>query len=292
MVVKFRILVTGASGQVGQQLVKSLNDRQDFVAIAKSHQDLDICDSIEVLRVITTGLDAVVNCAAYTAVDLAQSNAPSAWSINVEGPKQLAKACALANIPLLHYSSDYVYDNGQTTPYSEADPCNPKSIYAISKYLGEQEALYHHARTVVIRTSWVYADQGQNFVNTILKLAKEKSNIKVVNDQIGAPTYTPDLVQATIKILSSVLEPSEIQAQYGIYNFANQGVISWFDFASEIIKISGLACVVEPVPSTAYPRPAPRPQYSVFNLAKIKHSFDPQIPFWQDSLAVSLRSPR
>ncbi len=284
----FNILVIGAGGQVGSQLVQSLNLHPRFNTISGLHSDIDICRVDSIKKALNQSIDAVVNCAAYTAVDLAQSNPEPAWRVNALGPMLLAKACQNANIPLIHYSSDYVYHNGLFRPLLETDPCNPKSVYAISKYLGEQDALYHHSKTVVIRTSWVYADQGQNFVNTISRLSKEKSKIQVVNDQFGAPTYTPDLVSATIKVLEYIVNPSLTFDKYGIYNFANEGGISWYEFAKEIIRLLQSNCEVEPVPTAAFPRPAPRPPYSVFDLSSIKSTFDLTIPAWDLSLVHSI----
>ncbi|MBK8776725.1 MAG: dTDP-4-dehydrorhamnose reductase [Saprospiraceae bacterium] len=279
----FNILVTGAHGQVGSQLVLRLKQEADIKVHAYGHKQLDLTDANAILHVITDEIHAVVNCAAYTQVDLAQSDPSAAWNINAVAPELMAKACHQKNILFLHYSTDYVYDNDQTRPLTETDPCCPKSIYAITKYEGEQKALYYNPKTIILRTSWVYSRQGQNFVNTIIRLAQEKSELLVVDDQLGAPTYTPNLVDATLTILRRYLEYGSSNI-FGIYNFANDGAISWYEFAKKIVAMRLIDCKVLPTSTQSFPRPAPRPRYSIFELTKIQAVFGIKPVPWEIAL--------
>ena len=279
-----KILITGAQGQVGSQFIAALNQSSEYLPISYSHVEFDITDPQSIQIIFNQNFSAVINCAAYTAVDLAESESNLAWKVNVYATKLLALACADKKIPLIHFSSDYVYDNNLNRPLKETDPCNPKSIYAITKYCGEQAALYYHRQSIIIRTSWVYSKLGQNFVNTILRLSKEKAELSIINDQIGAPTYTLDLVNTTMTILKNVLQQQTKNSLFGIYNFSNAGNISWFDFANEIIKLSDSPCKLRPVPTVEFPRPAARPAFSVFDMTKILSTFGVELKDWRESL--------
>ena len=287
---QYKILITGSQGQVGTQCMKTINESDHLLPVSFSHAEFNICDRASINAIFKYDFNAVINCAAFTAVDAAQSDIDSAWNVNAIAPKLLAIACHQKKIPLIHFSSDYVYDNGQQKPLQETDPCNPKSIYAISKFAGEQEALYYHNQTIIIRTSWVYSKTGQNFVNTILKLAKSKKELEIVDDQIGSPTYTPDLVDAVLNILGNLISNKYEPMLSGIYNFSNTGPISWYDFAVEIIKYSGVECRLIPVASNRFPRPAPRPAYSFFDLSKIQQRFGIVPLNWKTSLHHCLKS--
>ncbi|MEO5583077.1 MAG: dTDP-4-dehydrorhamnose reductase [Saprospiraceae bacterium] len=290
MPVQYKILITGSQGQVGSQCIRAISESFQFMPISFSHAEFNICDQASIDKIFEYEFNAVINCAAFTAVDAAQSDIDTAWKVNAIAPKLLAKACHQKKIPLLHFSTDYVYDNGLKIPLKETSPCNPKSIYAVSKYVGEQEALYYHDQTIIFRTSWVYSKTGQNFVNTILRMAKNKNELEIVDDQIGSPTYTPDLVDAVLIVLYKLLLNKTELAFNGIFNFSNAGMISWYDFAVEIIKYSGIDCKLIPVSSMQFPRPAPRPAYSVFDLSKINQIFGIQPLNWIVSLHHCLKS--
>ena len=283
------ILITGAHGQVGLQCIESMSQGREFEPLSYPHKEFDICDRSSIEKIFRKDFSAVINCAAYTAVDMAQTETEKAWASNALAPKLLSIACASKEVPLIHFSTDYVYDNGLYTPLKESDPCNPKSIYAISKYIGEQEALYYHDSTLIIRTSWVYSRNGQNFVNTIRKLASERDVLNIVHDQIGAPTYTPDLVGSILQILYGILQGSGDKNSFGIYNYSNSGAISWYEFAQEILRFSPHKCQLIPVPTTSFPRPAHRAAFSVFDLSKIQNSFGTITRPWQEALADCLQ---
>jgi dTDP-4-dehydrorhamnose reductase len=281
----YNILITGAGGQLGHALDLLLGSQHAFNPVALPHTGLDITDADSLRDCLDTHrIHLVVNTAAYTSVDLAESSPDRAWLVNAEGPRQIAIACRKKQIPLIHFSTDYVYHNALRRPLLETDPCNPGNVYGASKLAGEQKTLYHHPHTVVIRTSWLYGREGNNFVNTIKRLSSEKPVLEVVNDQIGAPTYVPDLAAATLTILSKVLPESGNPSWYGIFNFANEGEASWFDFASAIVSSSSTTCSVHPVATSVFPRPAARPSYSLFNLNKIKSTFHLSIRDWKTAL--------
>lgn len=281
----YNILITGARGQLGNSLNQILGKQDALHPVALPHGTLDITDP-ESLRdcLETNRIHLVLNTAAYTAVDLAERSPDQAWLANAEGPRQVAIACLNKQIPLIHYSTDYVYHNTLRRPLQETDPCNPMNVYGASKLSGEQKACYHLAQTVVIRTSWLYAREGNNFYNTIKRLAGERPALDVVSDQWGAPTYVPDLAAATVAILTRVLQQKGNPSWYGIFNFANEGEASWFDFASNIVAGTNSGCIVKPVPTSAFPRPACRPSYSTFNLNKIKSTFQLSIRDWKTAL--------
>nr|WP_290934408.1 dTDP-4-dehydrorhamnose reductase [Haliscomenobacter sp.] len=220
---------------------------------------------------------------AYTAVDKAEQENELAFAINAHAPGILAEACWEKGVQLIHYSSDYVYHNGINRPLLETDPSMPRSIYAHSKLEGDKRVLAHPG-ALVFRTSWVYSSFGHNFVKTMLRLGQERDTLRVVNDQIGTPTYARDIARMSLQILLS--EQSGEQA--GIFNYSNEGVCSWYDFARAIFDLSGIPCRVEPIPSTAYPTPAARPSYSVLDKSKFKAAFGLEIPYWRDSLVECL----
>ena len=281
----YNILITGARGQLGNSLNQFLGKHDAFHPVALPQGTLDITDPENLRDCLETyRIHLVLNTAAYTAVDLAESSPDQAWLVNAEGPRQVAIACRNKQIPLIHYSTDYVYHNTLHRPLQETDPCNPMNVYGASKLSGEQKALYHLAQTVVIRTSWLYARVGNNFFNTIKRLAGERPTFDVVSDQRGAPTYVPDLAAATVAILTKVLQQQGNPSWYGIFNFANEGEASWFDFASGIVERGSSGCTVKPVPTSAFLRPALRPSYSIFNLNKIKSTYQLSIRDWKTAL--------
>lgn len=231
-----------------------------------------------------------MNCAAYTAVDKAESEPVLAKKINVSGAKNLAEACVGQGIPLVHLSTDYVYHNRQNTPFRESDPVSPKSVYARTKLAGDRAALKANPLAIIVRTSWVYSEFGNNFVKTMLRLGAERPALNVVFDQIGTPTYAPDLAAAILKIIQKV-ENKEVVPKNaaGIWHYSNEGVTSWYDFAQAIFEIKNLACRVNPIETKDFPTPAARPPFSLLNKGKIKAVFGLEIPYWRDSLAICLR---
>lgn len=286
------ILVTGANGQLAGCFKAILPP--DQTVFVHSGQ-LDITNAKAVRQLLAQyPFQWCINCAAYTAVDKAESEAAKARKVNVDGTRRLAQICAEKGVFLIHFSSDYVYHSRQNTPYRESDPVQPKGVYARTKLAGERAALTAYpAGVMVIRTSWVYAPQGHNFVNTMRRLGAERPQLNVVYDQIGAPTYAPDLAAAVWHILQKAEKNPEIRAQMpGIWNYANEGVTSWYDFASAIIEMSGLPCRVLPIASAQYPTPATRPPFSVLNKEKIKSTFGLEIPHWRDGLQRCLTEIR
>ena len=284
------VLVTGANGQLGrcfQALAYQFPDISFHFADSKA---LDITNTKDVERFFEQHeIHWCINCAAYTAVDKAESEPDQARKINVTGTKNLAIACAKKGVGLIHISTDYVYHNQQNTPFIETDPVSPKGVYAMTKLKGEQAAMKAHPTTMVIRTSWVYAKHGHNFVNTMLRLGADRSELSVVFDQIGSPTYAPDLAMAIVQIIQKV-DTKEVNHHdlAGIWHYSNEGVTSWYDFAKAIFEIKGMPCQVRPIESKDFPTPAKRPPFSVLNKGKIKQSFDIDIPHWRDGLSRCL----
>lgn len=291
------ILVTGANGQLGQCFQKLAGAMPDTEFVFKSSRELDITSFRQVQQLIRslTGSGKqlwVINCAAYTAVDKAESESLLARKVNVEGVKNLARVCAEHQLPLVHFSTDYVYNSRKNTPFVETDPVRPQGVYAKTKYQGEQAALkYHRSLTMVIRTSWVYSEFGHNFVKTMLRLGAERSSIRVVWDQIGSPTNATDLASAVLNIYKHV-EKGQIPLSSiaGIWHYANEGVASWYDLASAIFEYRQLSCQIEPIRTEEYPTPAQRPPFSVLDKSKIKTAFGLDIPHWRESLKKCLDS--
>ncbi len=264
-------LITGARGQLGQELAQRLPD-----AICADVDMLDITDLDAVQRFVAdNNIDTIINCAAYTAVDKAESEPDLAEKINVIGPKNLAQTGA----KIVHISTDYVFDGRAFRPYKPDDKTNPGTVYGKTKRDGEIAVLENAKCAVIIRTAWLYSAKGNNFVKTMRRLGAEKNSINVVEDQIGSPTFAADLADAIVQIIPQ-LKPENS----GIYHFTNQGVCSWYDFAVEIMRLSGLDCVVKPIKSEQYPTPAKRPFYSVLDKDKIKDVFGINIKHWVESL--------
>ena len=253
--------------------------------------ELDISDEAAVKRFFQQyPIRWCINCAAYTAVDKAESEPERAHSINVVGVRNLALACAEHGSHLIHFSTDYVYHGGQNEPLREEDPVSPKGVYARTKLAGEKAAMDAHPfGLMIIRTSWVYSPFGNNFVKTMLRLGAERDFLSVVFDQIGTPTYAPDLAAAVLQIIEKT-QLTEIPAEHltGIWHYSNEGVASWFDFAHAIFEMSGLSCRVLPIESSQYPTPAQRPPFSVLNKSKIKTQLGISIPHWRESLVKCL----
>ncbi len=278
-----KILVTGANGQLGKELKQLSSSFPQFDFQFLSREDLPI-HHFELVRNFFNAYHPayLINCAAYTAVDRAESEKELAFQVNGEAVGVLAAVCKEKNCRFIHISTDYVFDGTATVPYKEDHPVNPQSVYGASKLEGEQQAFRLNPDSIVIRTSWVYSEFGKNFVKTMLKLMQEREELNVVSDQVGSPTYAADLAAAILHIISSG------KWQAGIYNYSNEGVISWYDFAVAIKELSGSNCRVNAIPTSAYPTPAKRPAYSVLDKSKIMATFDLPIPGWKKSLATCL----
>ena len=279
-----KILVTGGSGQLGSELNQLSKDHPGFFFFTDK-DDLDITNRIALSAFFQKNrFDYCINCAAYTAVDKAEEEQNIAEAINVNGARYVADACKDTGTTLIHLSSDYVYHNEVNRPMIEIDPTTPEGIYAQTKLNGEFAALTH-SETIVIRTSWLYSSFENNFVKTILRLGKEKDELSIVFDQIGTPTYATDLAQTLLQIIAQCEEGNP---QYGVFNFSNEGVTSWYDFALEIFRLKGIECNVKPVTSKQYKTPAKRPTYSLLDKSKIKQKYNINIPHWRDSLEKCL----
>jgi dTDP-4-dehydrorhamnose reductase len=279
------ILVTGASGQLGSEL-KELSKEYPYRFIFASKNELDISDYEALEKFILTNLvDCVINCAAYTAVDKAEKEKELADKINHVAVKNLAILSDKLGLKLVHISTDYVFDGKNFKPYTEEDTTSPQSVYGRTKLDGERAIIKINPRnSIIIRTSWVYSYYGSNFVKTMLKLGKTKESLKVVYDQVGTPTYAKDLAKVILGII-----PKIKNEKVEIYNFSNEGVLSWYDFAKEIMKMSKIDCKIEPIETFEYPTPAQRPHYSLLNKAKIKKEFGINIPYWKDGLDDCLK---
>ncbi len=279
------ILVTGASGQLGQSVKQHAKKYPNLNFIYTDVDDLDITDIKAVEAFFANRkIDAIINCAAYTNVDKAETDYNLAYKINAEAVGILAKFAQRYNTLFIHISTDYVFDSGgQLTPYKESDKVNPISAYGKTKLAGEAEA-QKCDNHIIIRTSWLYSPYGNNFAKTMLRLGKEKEQLNVVFDQIGTPTYAPDLADAVLQIITK----NKVAENSGIYHYSNEGVCSWYDFASEIMAYANLNCKVYPIESKAFPTPAKRPHFSVLNKSKIKNTFKIDIPYWRKSMQICL----
>lgn len=281
-----RILVTGARGQLGRTFQELAPAYSEFEFVFTGREELDLTDTQAIHHFFDSHqVDACINTAAYTAVDQAEWEAERALAVNVTAVYELARATAKRHIPLIHYSTDYVYHNEQNRPLRETDPTFPKGVYARTKLKGEQMARQAHPGCTIIRTSWVYARYGHNFLNTMLRLGREREELRVVYDQVGAPTWSRDLARASLHILQAFFS-GKLRAQHlaGTFNYANDGVTSWYDFAKAIIRLAGLPCRVLPITSDEYPTPAPRPHYSLMHKGRFRKTFGFDIPHWYDSL--------
>jgi dTDP-4-dehydrorhamnose reductase len=276
------ILITGANGQLGQ-VFRTILSTED--AIFKG-RELDITD-IEALREFTSknNIKTIINTAAYTAVDLAETESALAFHINSLGARNLALISQEFEIKLIHISTDYVFDGTNYKPYAEQDITNPMSVYGQSKLEGEKAVLELSYSAYIIRTSWLYSGFGKNFLTNITRLAQERDSLSIVADQIGTPTYAPDLARAILELIPN-LQPHNKQ----ILHYSNQGVASWYDFAYEIINLQNINCKLTPIPTTAYPTPATRPYYSVLDKTLVSNLLQSPIPHWKASLLRHLSS--
>ena len=278
------ILVTGSLGQLGSELreLSAFHPDDTFTFIARSELDFSDPAAIQIWFLDKT-FDVIINCAAYTAVDKAESEPALAAAINTTAVATLARIAKEKSIALIHISTDYVFDGTNFKPYTETDPSNPQGVYGQTKLDGEQAMLaINPENSVIIRTAWVYSNFGNNFVKTMLRLGKERTELGVIYDQVGTPTSARDLAQAIL----AIIQHPRFKAQKGteIYHFSNEGVCSWYDFAKAIFELSAIPCHVKPIETKEYPTPAKRPHYSLLNKAKIKNTYNLTIPYWKDSL--------
>ena len=287
MVMKQKILVTGSNGQLGKEVKKIESSFPQFDFTFLSKEDLPI-HHFEMVRNYFNVYHPqyLINCAAYTAVDKAEQERDRAFQINGEAVGVMAAICKENHTKFIHISTDYIFDGTATVPYKEDSPTNPQSVYGASKLEGEKQALQFNPDSLIIRTSWVYSEYEKNFVKTMLKLLSEKEEISVVNDQVGSPTYAADLADVIMQIITSQnLSAIRHGWQPGIYNYSNEGIISWYDFAVQIKELSGSSCKVNPIPTSDYPTAAKRPAYSVLNNSKIQETYNIRIKGWKESLA-------
>ena len=274
------ILVTGCNGQLGNEMQLLEKDNPQHTYFNTDVAELDITDMVAVERFVTGhGIDGIVNCAAYTAVDKAEEQVELCSRLNAEAPAYLAAAIDKRGGWMIQISTDYVFDGTEHTPYTEdADTC-PDSIYGKTKLVGELNVQKLCRRSMVIRTAWLYSTFGNNFVKTMIRLGQEKPELGVIFDQIGTPTYARDLAVAIFAAINQGVVP-------GIYHFSDEGVISWYDFAKAIHRIAGIkGCRVRPLHTAEYPTPAKRPHYSVLDKTRIKQTYGLEIPYWEESLA-------
>jgi len=285
------ILVTGKNGQLATELQRlSEKFAQQFRFVFCDKEALDISNENGVVQFFQQYKPAFcINCAAYTAVDKAETNQQQAYSVNADAVSYLAKACSKYNTVLISFSTDYVFDGTATQPYLPDSQINPINYYGYTKYMGEKLALANCANCIIIRTSWVYSSYGNNFVKTMIRLMKEKNAIGVVSDQFGSPTYAADLAFAVMKIIITLNTQSIKTIFSGIYHYSNQGIISWYQFALAIQQNMQLSCKVNAIATAQFPTAANRPAYSGLNTEKIAQVFGIQPPEWQQSLKQCLQ---
>jgi len=282
------ILVTGANGQLGRELQELSTSYPNYTFTFTDRQTLDLGNLCKMEDYFDHhSFDVIINCAAYTAVDKAESDADLANTINNRGLNLLAKIAKKKNIALVHISTDYVFDGKSFRPYVETDETNPQSVYGQTKLDGEKALLaIEGLNAIIIRTSWVYSSFGKNFVKTMLRLGRERDELGVIFDQVGTPTYARDLAEAILEIIQN--SKFGILHSVEVYHYSNEGTCSWYDFAKAIFEMSNISCNVKPIETKEYPTPATRPHYSLLNKAKIKNSFSITIPYWRDSLINAL----
>jgi dTDP-4-dehydrorhamnose reductase len=273
------ILITGCNGQLGNEMQLLEKDFSEHQWFNTDVEELDITDQLAIEQFIQENqIDGIVNCAAYTAVDKAESNKELCTSLNTVAPAYLAAAVDKRGGWMIQISTDYVFDGTKHTPYVETDTPCPDSVYGSTKLAGEFGVQKFCRRSMIIRTAWLYSTFGNNFVKTMLRLGKEKTELGVIFDQIGTPTYARDLAKAIMAAIAQGIQP-------GVYHFSNEGVISWYDFTKAIHRIVGItSCHVRPLHTAEYPTPAKRPAYSVLDKTKIKETYNIEIPYWEESL--------
>jgi len=277
------ILVTGANGQLGWELGQLISAYPQFEFVLLDRSSLDLSEP-EKMEAIITSIQpfCVINTAAYTAVDKAEVEQELALKINATAVVMLAKICKQHQIHFITYSTDYVFDGQATHPYPTKYKIDPVNFYGVSKAKGEEGAIAENEQSIIIRTSWVFSSHGNNFVKTMLRLMKEREQLNIVADQVGRPTYAKDLATATMLMVIALNAGKKIK---GIYHYANEGIISWYDFAVQIKQNAGLTCVLNPITTDQFPTPAKRPSYSVLDTQQIEKDLDTPIRNWKDALS-------
>lgn len=278
------ILVTGCNGQLGNEIQRLEKTLPTHTFFNTDVDELDITDQMAVEQFVAQNtIDGIVNCAAYTAVDKAESNKELCTSLNTVAPAYLAAAVEKRNGWIIHISTDYVFDGTKHTPYVETDTPCPNSVYGSTKLAGELGVRKFCKRAMIIRTAWLYSAFGNNFVKTMMRLGREKEQLGVIFDQIGTPTYARDLARVIMTAIEKGVRPD-------VFHFSNEGVISWYDFTKAIHRIAGIdKCHVKPLHTSEYPTAASRPAYSVLDKTKIKEAYDIEIPYWEESLADCMK---
>lgn len=279
---KTKVLVTGANGQLGQCL-QLLASQSDFEFTFFSSASLDITSKKNINKTFNASYNFCINCAAYTAVDKAESEEDKANLINNIAVKHIAEACKQHNITLIHISTDFVFNGNAKQPYTEIDETNPLSVYGKTKLKGELAIKKILTNYYIIRTSWLYSQFGNNFLKSMLNLAKTRNKLSIVNDQIGTPTYAVDLADVILDFIKQ-------NNNYGLYHYSNNGVASWFDFANAIFTKNKNNIKLEPIPTSAYPTAAKRPHYSVLDKSKLINNFSIKVPKWEESLDKCLKA--
>ena len=280
---QLNIIVTGSNGQLGSELKEISNQYSQFNFYFFTRAELSITEVSALKQVFAAHQPKYfINCAAYTAVDNAEKEKDAAFEINGTAVGNIAALCTQYNCKLIHISTDYVFDGNATSPLKETDPVDPVNAYGESKLLGEQLALQNNPESIVIRTSWVYSSYGKNFVKTMVRLMNERENIGVVSDQLGSPTYAADLRKAIMDIITSGKWVA------GIYHYSNEGIISWFEFATEIKALLNSSCIVNPITTSQFPTPAKRPAYSGLDKSKIRNTFGLSLSNWKKSLKICI----
>lgn len=276
-----RVMICGAGGQLGQKLIGAARQLENVRIFAYNRSSLDITKPADLRAAFAEAKpDVCFNAAAYTAVDRAEQDAEKCRLVNVDGAQRLAAACHEAEINLVHFSTDYVYSDGHNRPLREGDATSGSSVYARTKLEGENAVMRQHPDAYIIRTSWVYAEYGHNFMRTMLRLGAERNQLSIVSDQIGTPTYAADLAAAALELVQEQPEP-------GVYNYANSGVCSWYDFAHAIFELSRTDCQLRPIRTEQYPTPAKRPSYSVLDTGKISEVVG-RPRHWREALVDAL----
>ena len=283
---KRNILITGANGQLGREMRKVLDGDIFVNAIYTDVDELDITDAQAIDNCITSNnVHFIVNCAAYTAVDAAESNVELCNKLNVEAPTLLAQSAHKHGAKLVHISTDYVFGGDGRVPYKEDDAKNPLGVYGRTKLAGEVELLGSGCKAIIIRTAWLYSPYGKNFVKTMASLMATRPEVGVVADQVGSPTCAEDLAA----VICHIIEKGML-GHTGVYHYTDAGVVSWFDFAREICRLGGWDCAVKPLRSSEFPSKVRRPHYSVLDKSKITETFGVEVPYWKDSLARCLQN--
>lgn len=284
-----RIVVTGAYGQLGSEIKTLSSEYPEWDFLFTDVDSLDITNENAVVQFIADkNIDFVINCAAYTAVDKAESESDTARKVNALAPEILGNVTKKYGIRLIHVSTDYVFAGDACEPYVETDEVNPQGVYGQTKLDGEINVVAQNPESIIIRTAWLYSVYGNNFVKTMLRVGREKGELGVVFDQVGSPTNAADLADAVLYIIRAAENDASAFVP-GIYHYSNEGVASWYDFAVAVFEMAGVKCKVNPLTSEQFPTPTKRPHYSVLNKSKIRDTFGINIPYWRDSLKVCLQ---